>query len=102
MLPLCHYPSGVDRGDAARYWWTTSDYWDNTADYGETTPDYWENTPGYSGKSKDIWCCLCLPLSVLILFIFNSCGQQFTSNNSHEQNRVLERFFFKCTRKLNV
>lgn len=81
MLPLCHYPSGVDRGDAARYWWTTSDYWDNT--------------PGYSGKSKDIWCCLCLLLSVLILFIFNSCGQQFTSNNSHEQNRVFREILFK-------
>lgn len=53
MLSLCHYPSGVDRGDAARYWWTTADYW-------ETSGDYWETTPGYSGKRKDIWYCLCL------------------------------------------
>lgn len=53
MLSLCHYPSGVDRGDAARYWWTTADYW-------ETSGDYWETTPDYSGKRKDIWYCLCL------------------------------------------
>nr|XP_004551821.1 deleted in malignant brain tumors 1 protein [Maylandia zebra] len=47
LLFLCgvlitHQVQGVDRGDAARYWWTTADYW-------ETSRDYWETTPGYSG-----------------------------------------------------